>query len=174
MDVSARILNAVNREREMEVSYVVTDASDNVLFTSTFVVATLEVLTTLTTVDLGSFDTTGFDLGDSHTVTIDWGDGSVPQVVSLTQPNPPQFGSFSGSHVYGTGGLYTVIVTVEDAGRQRHIHDNCGLRDRRAAHGIRRTSNCGHAGEGSHQRAGEGVEPVRSVSTTARGATRSW
>jgi uncharacterized repeat protein (TIGR01451 family) len=71
VDVSAKILNAVNKQQQAKVSYVVKDASNTVLFTSTPVTTTLNVLTTLTTVDLGSFDTTGFATGqDTITVTV--------------------------------------------------------------------------------------------------------
>ncbi len=71
VDVSARILNAVNTQQQALVSYTVTDGSSNVLFTSTPVATTLNVLTTLSTVDLGNLDTTGFALGeDTITVTV--------------------------------------------------------------------------------------------------------
>ena len=71
VDVSAQILNAVNQQQAAEVSYTVTDAANNVVFTSTPVATTLNVLTTLTTVDLGNLDTTGFALGqDTITVTV--------------------------------------------------------------------------------------------------------
>ena len=69
VDIAAQILNAVNKQQQAEVSYTVTDASSNVLFTSTPVTTTLNVLTTLSTVDLGNLDTTGFALGDD-TITV--------------------------------------------------------------------------------------------------------
>ena len=53
------------------VSYTVTDANNNLLFTSKPVAATLNVLTTLSTIDLGNLDTTNFALGqDTITVTV--------------------------------------------------------------------------------------------------------
>ena len=58
VDVSARILNAVNRQQQAEVSYTLTDAQGNVVFASQPVAITLDVLTTLTPVDLGNLDTT--------------------------------------------------------------------------------------------------------------------
>ena len=69
VDVSAQILNAVNRQQQAKVSYVVTDAGGNVLFRSQPVTTTLNVLSTLSTVDLGKLDTTGFALGDD-TITV--------------------------------------------------------------------------------------------------------
>ncbi len=71
VDVSAEILNAVNSQQNAQVSYVVKDAQGNVLFTSQPVTTTLNVQTTLTNVDLGNLDTTGFALGqDTITVTV--------------------------------------------------------------------------------------------------------
>jgi len=80
VDVSAQILNAVNQQQAAEVSYTVTNASNNVIFTSQSVATTLNVLTTLTTVDLGKLDTTGFALGqDTITVTVaDAGGTPIP------------------------------------------------------------------------------------------------
>ena len=72
VDVTAQILNAVNKEQQALISYTVTDANNNVIYTLPQPVATtLNVLTTLSTVDLGPFDTTGFALGqDTITVTV--------------------------------------------------------------------------------------------------------
>jgi Ca2+-binding RTX toxin-like protein len=79
------------------------------------------------TVDEGlevSLDPATFkDLGtlDTHTATIDWGDGMAPEAGVVTESSfgPPGFtdgadGTVSGSHVYGDNGLYTVMVTVTD------------------------------------------------------------
>ncbi|NOS68464.1 MAG: hypothetical protein HOP33_00850, partial [Verrucomicrobia bacterium] len=46
---------------------------------------------------------------DVHTVTVDWGDGSALQVLSL---NPAK--AFSGSHVYSIPGVYSVVTTALD------------------------------------------------------------
>jgi uncharacterized membrane protein len=71
VDVSARVLNAVNEQRPALASYVVTNANGNVVFTSQPVPLTLTVQTSLVTVDLGSFDTTSLTPGSySLTVTV--------------------------------------------------------------------------------------------------------
>ena len=62
--VTARVLNAVNKQQEARASFTVTAPGGAVVFTSNPVPVTLTVLTTLTTVDLGTFDTTGFARGD--------------------------------------------------------------------------------------------------------------
>ena len=78
VDVQTQILNAVNQQQQAEVSYTVTDSTGNVLFTSQPVQTTLNVLATLTTVDLGNLDTTGFALGaDTITVTVDDASGTA-------------------------------------------------------------------------------------------------
>ena len=50
------------------------------------------------------------DLGDTHQVTIDWGDGTAAETAALTA------GGFdiAGGHVYGDDGAYTVTLTVTD------------------------------------------------------------
>ncbi|UCE35890.1 MAG: PKD domain-containing protein [Thermoplasmata archaeon] len=48
---------------------------------------------------------------DTHTATIDWGDGTN-DAGSVTETNGS--GSVSGSHTYGDNGVYTVTVTVTD------------------------------------------------------------
>ncbi len=47
--------------------------------------------------------------GDTHTATIDWGDGSV-QAGTVNEGNK----TVSGSHAYADNGTYTVVVTVND------------------------------------------------------------
>jgi hypothetical protein len=49
---------------------------------------------------------------DSHTATVDWGDGSTDQVAVRTAG--PGWGSFFGSHVYRTAGSFDVVVTLTD------------------------------------------------------------
>jgi len=48
------------------------------------------------------------DPGDSWTVEIDYGDGSVPEVLSVDEPQ------FTLQHAYADDGVYTVTVTVTD------------------------------------------------------------
>ena len=60
-----------------------TDASGKVLFTSQPVATTLNVLTTLSTVDLGNLDTTGFALGDD-TITVTVADASGNPIPGAT------------------------------------------------------------------------------------------
>ena len=90
VDIKATILNAVNEQQEAEVSYTVTDPSGAILYTSPPVMTTLNVLTTLTTVDLGNLDTTGFALGQD-TLTVKVTDAS-------------------GNPIPGASGLGTLLV----------------------------------------------------------------
>jgi uncharacterized repeat protein (TIGR01451 family) len=50
-------------------------------------------------------------LADTHTATIDWGDGS-PTGATVNEADGS--GTASGSHSYATPGTYTVTLTVED------------------------------------------------------------
>ena len=63
------------------------------------------------------------DLGtsDTHIASIDWGDGTPPEVGVIVEApfGPPGAvgganGAVSASHVYGDNGVYTVILAVED------------------------------------------------------------
>ena len=49
---------------------------------------------------------------DTHTAVVDWGDGSPLEMLPLVQGAGD--GTFSGAHIYDSGGIYTVTVTVED------------------------------------------------------------
>jgi len=49
---------------------------------------------------------------DTHTATVDWGDGSPYETVAVNQEAGS--GSLAASHVYGDNGTYTVIITVTD------------------------------------------------------------
>lgn len=64
------------------------------------------------TVSLDPASFTDAGVADTHTATIDWGDGSPVMTGSLTQGAGS--GSVEGSHVYADNGVYTVTVTVED------------------------------------------------------------
>lgn len=48
------------------------------------------------------------DVGDTHTTTVDWGDGTVEDLSALGT-------SFQAPHVYGAAGIYPVTVNVADA-----------------------------------------------------------
>lgn len=49
---------------------------------------------------------------DTHTATIDWGDGTAPEPTPVTQGAGS--GNVSASHVYGDNGVFDVTVTVTD------------------------------------------------------------
>ena len=64
--------------------------------------------------DSVSLDPAAFsDLGveDRHTASVDWGDGSPSEPGDLNQAS----GTVNASHRYTEGGIYTIIVTVDDA-----------------------------------------------------------
>jgi transglutaminase-like putative cysteine protease len=61
--VSAKLLNAVSRQQDAHVSFKVVDPNGASVFTSTAVPVQLSVQTSLVDVDLGSFSTTGIELG---------------------------------------------------------------------------------------------------------------
>jgi hypothetical protein len=69
----------------------------------------------LTSGQLGSFDDAGTQ--DTHTATVDWGDGSGLQTVMVDELNGS--GTLSASHTYADNGVYSVTVSVidDDAGR---------------------------------------------------------
>jgi PKD repeat protein len=53
---------------------------------------------------------------DSHTATIDWGDGSLVETGTVSEENdaPDATGIVTGNHAYGDNGVYTVTLTVTD------------------------------------------------------------
>ena len=53
------------------------------------------------------------DPGDTHTATIDWGDGWV-EPGSVTEDSGEGTGTVSGSHFYADNGTHTIDVTVDD------------------------------------------------------------
>lgn len=64
VQVWARVLNAVNREQVVNIAFTVEDEAGQVVFTSGPVEFTLGVLTSLDTIGLGPFDTTGRPTGN--------------------------------------------------------------------------------------------------------------
>jgi|GEM_PF-1414408 len=64
----------------------------------------------LTNGELGSFTDSGTQ--DTHTATVDWGDGSGIQSVLVTETSGS--GELSAKHIYADNGEYTVRVTVID------------------------------------------------------------
>lgn len=54
---------------------------------------------------------TDVDASDVHSVTVDWGDGSDPEAISVDQ----DLKTFEGVHEYESGGVYDVSVTVDDS-----------------------------------------------------------
>ncbi len=97
VDVTAKVLNAVNEEQQALASYTVADGNGNVVFTSQPVPLTLTVETSLATVDLGSFATTGLPPG-SYTITVNISDTSGRPIPGGTG----QGSVFVGSPVSGS------------------------------------------------------------------------
>jgi hypothetical protein len=52
--------------------------------------------------------------GQTHTCTIDWGDGSTPDSGAVTEPTETDPGSCTGTHLYTEVGVNVVSVTVAD------------------------------------------------------------
>jgi uncharacterized delta-60 repeat protein len=53
------------------------------------------------------------DLGQAHSATVNWGDGSPVEALTVT-PSATG-GQLAGAHTYGVGGQYTVTITLADA-----------------------------------------------------------
>jgi hypothetical protein len=64
----------------------------------------------LTGGQLGTFTDNGTQ--DTHTATVDWGDGSGTQAVTVTEASGS--GTLSANHTFADNGVYTVRVTVID------------------------------------------------------------
>ena len=62
---------------------------------------------------------TDAEAGDTHTATINWGDGTGDQTGTVTytpgtSPGQPSTGNVKGGHIYTAAGNYTVTVRVTD------------------------------------------------------------
>lgn len=55
---------------------------------------------------------TDVGVADTHSAVVDWGDGTTPQTVTLTEQGGK--GSLTATHIYGDNGTFTVKVTVTD------------------------------------------------------------
>jgi hypothetical protein len=72
------------------------------------VYAGVDQITDLNTAILVNAAYSDVDAGDTHTATIDWGDGSPVEMVPATS------GSVSGTHAYIASGNFAVTITVSD------------------------------------------------------------
>ncbi|HQU42211.1 MAG TPA: transglutaminase domain-containing protein, partial [Pirellulales bacterium] len=79
VDVTADVQSEVSQSEQGEVSFTVTDAQGNTVFTSTAVPITLDTIGALTTVDLGTFNTTGFAPGE-YTINVSIAQSGSPPV----------------------------------------------------------------------------------------------
>jgi uncharacterized membrane protein len=104
VSVSARVLNAVNQARQALASYTVVNAANQVVFTSVVFPVSLGVQTSLVTVDLGTFDTTGL------------ADGAYTVDVSLSDTNGDLISGASGSGSLLVGTPINASLTVTPTG----------------------------------------------------------
>ena len=87
VDVKANLESAVDQPRTIALAYTVTDINGKPLFTSTPVTTALSINSTLTTVDLGTFNTTGLANGQDTII--------VTAVDQSSQPLPTATGQGS-------------------------------------------------------------------------------
>jgi large repetitive protein len=100
--ITAQVLNAVNRQRDVVASYVVTNSSGSIVYTSADLALTLRTIQSLSTIEFGFLDTTSFPLGE-YTVT-----------VSLTENGQPIPGAtHSASLLLGTPVNASLTVTPD-------------------------------------------------------------
>ena len=101
VDVTAKIESVVNEPQQVAVSYIVTDVNGNVLVAaSTPVTVPLTITSGLTTVDLGTFDTTGF------------ADGADTIHVTVTDQSNQALASATGQGSVTIGSPVTASLTV--------------------------------------------------------------
>jgi PKD repeat protein len=82
----------------------------NVAPVLTAAVSPMNTFVNFTVTASGSYSDAG--IPDTHTVTVDWGDGSTDTVIVDNTGNGG--GTFSTTHQYATAGSYTVTITVCD------------------------------------------------------------
>ena len=90
--VSARVLNAVNRQQDALASFEVRDPNGNRVFTSPSVSFALSVAESLATVNLGTFDTTGFAIGE-YTIIATIADAGGTPIVGASKEGRVLIGS---------------------------------------------------------------------------------
>jgi uncharacterized membrane protein len=117
VDVSAKVLNAVNQQEQARASFTVADANGNVVFTSASMPLTLTVQTSLAAVDLGSFGTSGLTPGN-YSICVSVTDGSgnpIPGAVGhgTVFVGSPVTASLSVSPTTSLPGSPTVTNTVQ-------------------------------------------------------------
>ncbi|MCA9074244.1 MAG: hypothetical protein KDA93_04360 [Planctomycetaceae bacterium] len=49
---------------------------------------------------------------DTHKAVVDWGDGTAPEMLTVTEANG--MGTIAGSHAYVAGGIFTISITLTD------------------------------------------------------------
>lgn len=102
LDISARLLNAVNHEQQARASFIVRDSSGTqVGAASSPVDVTLTVQTSLLTLPLGSFDTTGL------------ANGSYSIVMSLVDMDGKSIPGGTGSTTFLVGSPLTVSIDAQ-------------------------------------------------------------
>jgi hypothetical protein len=58
---------------------------------------------------------TDADASDTHTATVDWGEGSPAEAVAVAEPSGQSPGAINAVHTFSAPGNYTVTVTVNDS-----------------------------------------------------------
>ena len=103
VQLSARLLNAVNRDRDLLVSCTVEDFAGTIMFESPPVQTRLTVLSSLDTVDLGNLDTTGYPRG------------TYEIIVAVTELDGTPIAGGTGTGSLLMGSPVTAAVSVDPA-----------------------------------------------------------